>query len=93
MADTIPDISVSSEWVDVYTVTGISVGSTITVCNKGGYRILIQESPTKPLTSSGDGKLLASYVTGANNAVVEGSVSKVWLKATKGSCDVNVQEV
>ena len=94
MANTLPDFTVvSTEWTDVYTLTGIAVGNTITICNKGGYNILIQESDTQPLPANNDGKLLASYVTGSNNATVEGSISKVWLKAAKGSCDVNVQSI
>lgn len=94
MADTLPDLTVNhTEWLDVYNETGITEGNTITVCNKGGYQILIQEKSTQPLPANNDGKLLASYVTGSNNATVEGSISKVWLKATKGSCDVNVQSI
>jgi hypothetical protein len=94
MADTINDFNVTDdEWVDVYTTTGITVGSSITICNKGGYNLLIQEVPTKPDTSAEDGILISTYDTGANNATVLSGSSKVWLKATKSSCDVNVQEV
>lgn len=93
MANTIPDITVSGEWVDVYTVTGITLNADITICNKGGYRILIQEASSKPATADNSGKLVSSYLSGTNNAVILNNTSKVWLKATKGSCDVNVQEV
>lgn len=94
MADTLNDIEVQDEdWTDVYTVTGITLGSSITINNKGGYSLLIQEAPTKPLADSPHGILLASYETGANNATIIAGSSGVWLRATKGACDVNVQEV
>lgn len=94
MADTINDILVTDdEWIDVYTTTGITVGSSVTVNNKGGYNILIQERATKPSDDDDNGKLVGDYTTGTYNATITETPTGIWLKATKGSCDVNVQEI
>ena len=94
MSDTIDDFKVDDDdWTDVYTVTGITSGTSISICNKGGYPLIIQESSTKPVATDNDGVLLATYRTGANNAIISTGSNGVWLKALSSGCKVNVQEV
>lgn len=94
MANTIPDISVSTEdWVDVYTLTNIAVGTSLLLNNKGGGNILYQERATKPDALSEDGVLIGTISTGTNNPSISGTPTGVWLKAVSIGCKVNVREV
>lgn len=95
MADTLPDITVSpTGWSDVYTLTGIPVGSTITICNKGSSPLLFVEAVSAPAANSTDGKLIGTLYNGSYNITVTGSPTGVWLKSFGlTSSDVNVQLV
>lgn len=94
MADTLDDFTVvSTEWTDVYATTGIAVGTEVSICNKGGYPLLVKEALTKPLDADDNGVLIATYRSGSNNGIVKAGSSGVWIKATKSGCKVNVQEV
>lgn len=94
MPDTLNDLTAtSSDWLDVYTLTGITVGNAVSINNKGGYQILIQEKPTKPDASDKNGKLLSTSRIGGFNAIITSGSTGIWIKALRGSCDVNVQEI
>lgn len=89
MADTIPDIiAVIDDFIDVYTVTGISVGKELLVQNKSEYRIWIQESPIKPdiTTEALDGIIVCPKEI----VYVDKGSSGTWIR---GNGNVNIQEV
>ncbi len=59
MANTIPDITiVHTEYSDIYTLTGIDIGTQILIQNKEESEMIIQYKPTQPNASSKDGVIL-----------------------------------
>lgn len=91
MADTIPDIDIDgTDFFDVYTLAGITVGTEIIIQNKSPVTIIVAEKATKPTTD--DGFIIAPL---ASVKVTTGS-SGVWVKSqTQGAkqAAISVQEV
>lgn len=53
MAETLPSITLpSGEWIDIYDVTGISVGTKIAVQNIGASDVYLQSVLNQPDTDS-----------------------------------------
>lgn len=62
-----PDITVQSNtWVDLYTASGIAVGTQISVQNKSSGVVTVQTSATEPTDLSGT--LLKSYMQATNKS-------------------------
>lgn len=95
MADTIPDVPApANDWVNIYTLTGISVGTSVTITNKSSYEVLIQERATKPLSDNVNGKVLATINTGTYQATVTGTPTGIWVKSSgKNNALINIQEL
>ena len=88
MSDTLPDVPVSgSEYVDVYTLSGITVGTRIVIQNKTQFPIHIQETAAQPLAASTDG-----IVCDRLNSKIVISASGCWVKARTDS-KISVQPV
>lgn len=95
MADTIPDIKVSgAEWIDLYAVTGITVGNDLSIMNKSSRDVLIQETASQPLASSDDGRILSRYNTMIHEIHMYNSPSGAWAKCSQDAYEalINVQE-
>lgn len=94
MADTKPDISISHlDWVDVYSLNGTVVGTSLIVQNKGSSTITLYESATKP-TDPTYGVDLVPYALSGTTANVTDTPSGLWAIAQQGFNGIlNVQEV
>lgn len=96
MADTLPDFEADfADWTDVYTTTGIAVGTSVVITNKSSNEILIQEKATKPVATNDDGKPLATISTGTYQGTVTGTPAGIWIKSSSDKLKalVNVQEL
>lgn len=61
MADSIPDIHIPlGVWTNLYTATGISVGTALTIQNKASYDLQLYLSATAP-SSATSGVLVQPY--------------------------------
>lgn len=88
MADTSPDYVLSDKdsWVDIYSITGVTPGTSITIQNKSARPILIQYKSTQPTSGSKDGYIVNG---GSDNLfVVPSLITKVWIN---GFGKINVQ--
>ncbi len=84
MADFINDIDVpSNDWVDVYTLTGFSVGVGLIMQNKGPSDIFMWVGAVKPAADSSDGFVLKDHRQGSS-AVLDSGESGLWVRAKKG---------
>lgn len=93
MSNTLPNITVlTTEWVDVYSLTGIPVGTSLVITNNSESTLLVQEQATQPLADNTDG-ILFGNVFNTNQATVTNNPTTVWLKATKSTCSVNIQAI
>lgn len=97
MADTIDDITIShTDWVDVYTLSSILVGTSLIVQNKGSQTVTLYESATKPTgtDTNTNGVDLLPYADAGTTANVTNTPSGIWVIARGGYDGIlNVQEV
>lgn len=88
MADTLPDITFQKGvWVDVYTLSGITLGNQVVVFNKGSYPLLLVSSVTSPVSDVNGTPL---YVN--SNIVMAASSSKLWAYCGSGTGLLSVQD-
>lgn len=74
----------SSDWVNLYTVTGITPGAGIEVQNKNSTLVTVQESATQPASNDFSGRLLrycdtAEVWAGSPGVWVRGATNSIWL--------------
>lgn len=96
MSQTIPDIVVpSNQFIDVNTLSGVTVGSAMTILNKGNYNIVLQESTLQPAASSEDGVIMSNIYSPHARADIRSGSIKIWARTlgTDVSCKINVQAV
>ena len=81
-------------WVDVNTVSGIAVGSSITVQNVSTVWVNIQESSSEP-TEEREGKIITNLDKSSAEALVKSGSDKIWVRSTQEDrgAVVAVQEV
>lgn len=73
----IADVPVNTSWVDINTVTGLIVGTSLSVMNKGGQSLFLTESVAEP-TSDTEGYVLSSVGNNyATASILTGSL-RVW---------------
>lgn len=75
MANSIPDVNLSGDWVDVYAATGIPVGTEIWLQNKSSTPTLIYIKATKP-TDPDDGYAMVQFET----IYIDPNETGVWAK-------------
>ena len=75
-------LSATGDWIDINTVAGIDVGTTLSVQCTGTTWIRIQESETEP-TSEEEGKLLTNLSESSANATINGNPLRVWARSSK----------
>lgn len=97
MADTKPDISISHlDWVDVYSLNGTVVGTSLIIQNKGSSTVTLYESATKPVGAATnlDGVDLVPYALSGTTANVTDTPTGLWAITRQGFDGIlNVQEV
>jgi hypothetical protein len=86
VANTLPDVTLTSAYLDLYAATGITPGKALLVQNKASSIAYVQIKGFQPASSSLDGVLLPSY----EFCIVDANSSGVW---AKGSGKVSVQEL
>lgn len=60
MAATLPDITISNTaYTDVYSETGITVGTAVVIQNKGNYPVFLQTTASAPTASSENGFVIS----------------------------------
>tara|TARA_R100001594_G_scaffold22618_1_gene43837 strand:+ start:568 stop:945 length:378 start_codon:yes stop_codon:yes gene_type:complete len=81
-------------WVDVNTVSGIAVGSSITIQNVSTVWVNIQESSSEP-TEEREGKIITNLDKSSAEALVKSGSDKIWVRSTQEDrgAVVAVQEV
>lgn len=83
MATTIPDIKITSEWQSLNSLSGIAVGTSFLVNNKGNVGILMYENTTIPTdNTSNNGILLTPPFWSASCKYVETGSGEIWVKCT-----------
>jgi hypothetical protein len=83
MAATITDVEVgSAAWVDLYTVTGITVGDAMHIANKGVIWCRLYEGNAAPALDVTDGDLISNYDKNYATATVSVGSLKVWALST-----------
>lgn len=84
---TIPDVQLNNnEYQDLYVLTGIPTGTSVTVQNKSTSSILLQNTASRPNSTSSDGYLLMSLSV----VTVAGTIDGLW---ARGSGKVHVEVV
>tara|TARA_R110000850_G_scaffold3345_4_gene16052 strand:+ start:401 stop:691 length:291 start_codon:yes stop_codon:yes gene_type:complete len=83
MATTIPDVEVDSNaWVDIYSVTGIAVGTALNIANKGVTWCRLYEGASAPALNVTDGDLISNYSSDYATAEVKTGSLSVWAIST-----------
>ena len=79
MADTKPNIEISNtNWVDAYSLSGISVGATVQAVNRSSIDVIYIISSTKPPVNTQDGIPLLPN----EKVVIDDKPSGIWMKAS-----------
>ena len=88
---TLPD---SGEWVDVNTLSGIAVGTDITLQCTGTTWLKLQESDTQPVTLD-QGNVMTGMASTSSEAIVTNSPLRLWARSyTVGrTAEIAVQEI
>jgi hypothetical protein len=83
MANFIGDITLDGTWQSAYTLTGITVGTAISIQNKGSKAATVFISSSQPSSESVDGVV----ITVGQQVYIPSSVSGCWIKGG-GSCSI-----
>lgn len=95
MANTRPDVKniPSDSWVNLNTLSGISVGTAMSIQNKAQNVLLLFISPTQPTASSNDGIAVYDFPSELSVVEIDSGEDIVWAKSRGGLGQVNVQEL
>lgn len=87
------EVTVNNSWVDINTVTGLTVGLTMEIMNKGSLGVFITESATEPVEDD-LGKLITTVSRGYAVATVLENSDRIWCRCSspKGTL-LAVQEI
>lgn len=92
MANTIPDISVTSDsFVSLNSESGLVVGTALSFQNKGSTDIYIVESDTLPAATSTDGILLSQF---SRDYSIGGSTvgsNEIWARSVSGTGRIHLE--
>lgn len=75
-----PDITITSEWQSVSTLSGILVGTVMKIQNKGTSRFYAVESATQPAASSTEGEVVSSLEDEEPSKILTAGSEQVWVK-------------
>jgi hypothetical protein len=86
MANSIPDLNITDvDWIDVYSTSGIAVGTKLIIQNKASNPVLMYIAPSKPSISSYNGYAIKSLET----VSLDASETGCWVR---GNGVINVQQ-
>lgn len=90
MSDTRADVAIAKGvWVDLYATTGITVGTAVSVYNKGSYPCLLAVKATAPATGRG----IPLYVGSVGSYMaVDAGESGLWAYCVDGVTSLLVQD-
>lgn len=94
---TIADIPVTSEaWVDLSTISGITVGTKYEIQNKSGAWCMLVEADEEPDSDYTSGKYIASFPSSQSSATIPTDSTYIWAKTKSNGvltgCTLNCQE-
>lgn len=90
MAVTLPDITIqNTAYINVYTATGITVGTSVIVQNKGTFSVYLQTTATTPSADSENGVILSPLEI----LIVDAGEAGLFAKATFFSAKLSVQPI
>lgn len=83
MAETLNDVDMDGTWLDIYTITGLTIGTSLVIKNKSSSTPLIQVTIAQPTQSSMSGWDLSVTEPGSWTTVRNIPVgNKVWVKGS-----------
>lgn len=86
MAATIADVPVTfSDWVDINTVSGITVGVAMTIQNKSTVWVHLIEQVTKPTLDATDGLLLTNVDNAYAITNIPTGAIRVWARTSEST--------
>jgi len=89
MEDTRPNITVTADdWVDIYTLSSITVGTNVQITNRSPSEVVYQIGITKPDKDSQNGLVILP-----NKSHIINNASGIWMKSSSSfDVPVNVQD-
>lgn len=94
MAETLSDFDIPEDtFVSLNNLSGILVGTSFRMQNKGTNSILLIESNTQPADDSQDGVILTTVAFSYASAIVATGSGEIWAKADNGESKITLQEV
>ncbi len=93
MAQTIPDMEVTSSWQSVNVEAGVTVGTAMLMVNKSNSQIVVAEG-TEPTPDSLDGWPLEERGKFNSSLIIDADSLEIWVRISegKGTGLINVQE-
>lgn len=93
MAQTIADITITPTWQSLNTLSGIAIGSAMTIDNKSTSLVLLAEG-TQPSASSKDGVPLTTYRGTNSTKIIPSGSLEIWarIEAASSTAKITVQE-
>lgn len=93
MANTLPDVTIAQQvWTNLYTASGITVGTAVTLYNKGSQPFYVAISASAPVTSNQSfGIPVYPYNTPTASLNVPAGASGLWAYSPYQSNTVLVQ--
>lgn len=83
MANSLPELTLTGVWTDIYSAIGLAGSTELILLNKSSGTMYVYVSATQPLTNSFDGWLLSTTFPGNWTTVTSiPTGSKVWVKGT-----------
>lgn len=94
MAQTIPDITITTVWQSLNTLSGIAIGTAMQVDNKSTALILLVEG-TQPNAIDVDGVPLTAYSGNKSTRSIEAGSLEIWVRidAASSTGRITVQAV
>lgn len=91
MSATIPDIIIPfNDYVSVNQLCGIPNGTPIQIQTKASREVYLQESNSKPPSTSTDGVILTDILSGNSVADVTSGSLEIWARSSEANSRISV---
>lgn len=88
MSTTLPDVTIQpTTYTDIYAATGITVGTSVIIQNKGNHSAFLQTTGSAPSDSSMDGVLISPLEI----FIVDAGESGLFARASFGNGRLSIQ--
>ena len=87
---TISDVDLKKAWLDIYSATGITVGTAVDIQNKGSDMVFVQVKGSAPAADNRDGYVILPYENlqiGAGEVGLWAYIGKRWALVTQKVID------